>query len=360
MIRFARLPRVSARSMFVFVLVCAAASSGCGGEEGGAPVDDSVPEVRLLTHDSFVLPDGAAEEFRERTGARLEVIAAGDSGTMLAGALLSAGSPEADVIFGVDDASATKATDGDLLEPLDPSVLELAPQRYRLEGDGADLLAPIDTGDVCMNVDSAWFTDRSIPEPATLEQLTEKTYEDLTVVSSPVTSSPGLSFLVGTVDRYGEDGWADYWTRLRDNGVRVRPSWDDAYYNDYTVSGGDRPIVLSYASSPPAEVVFSEGSRTEPASAVMLDSCASQVEYAGVLRGTSQPELAAELVAFMLDDTWQSGLPLSNFVFPVTDVALPEEFVRWAPRPEDPMSLEPAVIAEGRDRWIESWRELME
>ncbi|MEI2699176.1 MAG: thiamine ABC transporter substrate-binding protein [Microthrixaceae bacterium] len=261
---------------------------------------------------------------------------------------------------GSTDASATKATTGDLLEPLDGSTLSEVPERYLLTGDGADLLAPIDTGDVCMNIDSAWFDEHDIAEPRTLDQLAEATWKDLTVVSSPVTSSPGLAFLVGTVDRYGEDGWGDFWTRLRDNGVRVRPSWDDAYYNDYTVSGGDRPIVLSYASSPPAEVVFSEGTRAEPASTVMLDSCTSQVEYAGILAGTPEPELAAELVAFMLSDTWQGGLALSNFVFPVIDVALPEEFVRWAPRPEDPMKLDAAVIAAGRDRWIESWRELME
>ena len=149
---------------------------------------------------------------------------------------------------------------------------------------------------------------------------------------SPVTSSPGLAFLIGTVDRFGEQGWFEYWEQLGDNGVRVRPSWDDAYSTDYTVSGGDRPIVLSYASSPPAEVIFSEGERSEPASTVMLDSCTAQREFAGVLRGTDRPELAAELVEFMLSDDWQQGLPLANFVFPVMDVELPEEFSTWATR----------------------------
>ncbi len=355
-----RSSRIASTRLLVAIVACGVALvTACGEDDSAAPAV-ATPVVRLLTHDSFVLPDGAAEEFRERTGAEIEVIAAGDSGTMLAGALLSAGSPEADVIFGIDDASAAKAAAGDLLEPLADSSLSAVPERYLLAGDGADLLAPIDSGDVCMNIDSAWFAEHGVAEPQRLDQLTEATWKDLTVVSSPVTSSPGLAFLIGMVDRYGEDGWGDYWARLRDNGVRVRPSWDDAYYNDYTVSGGDRPIVLSYASSPPAEVVFSEGTRTEPASTVMLDSCTAQVEYAGILSGTPEPELAAELVAFMLSDTWQGGLPLSNFVFPVTAAALPEEFVKWAPRPQDPMSLDPGTIAEGRDRWIESWRELME
>lgn len=342
------------------VVLIAAVLSGCADDSEVGRGDQAAATVRLLTNDSFVLPDGAAEEFRRQTGASIRVIAAGDSGTVLAGALLSAGNPEADVIFGIDDASATKAVEGDLLEVLDSSTIDKTPEDLRLAGPGAHLLAPIDSGDVCMNVDSAWFARAGIDEPTTIEQLTEPAYADLTVVPSPVTSSPGLAFLTGTIDRYGEGHWIDYWRRLNDNGVSIRPSWDDAYYNDYTVSGGDRPVVLSYASSPPAEVIFSDGSRDEPASVVMTDSCTSQIEYAGVLRGTPRPQLAQRLVAFMLDDVWQSGLPLSNFVFPVTDVALPEEFARWAERPGNPMSLDAEQIAVGRERWVEEWRELME
>ncbi len=348
----------------VVLAACAAAAcvavAGCGGQNAGSGSDDAVRTVRLLTYDSFALPESAAAAFRERTGATIEVVATGDSGTMLTGALLSAGDPEADVIFGIDDTSASRALSGDLLDPIGPSVLDRVPAEYLVDGPGRDRLLPIDSGDVCMNLDSAWFADNGLSPPSTLEQLADPAYRDLVVVSSPVTSSPGLAFLIGTVDRYGEDGWIDYWARLRSNGLRVRPSWDDAYYTDYTVSGGDRPVVLSYASSPPAEVIFSEGDRTEPASSVMLDSCTAQVEYAGVLSGTDRPELAAQLVEFMVSDTWQASLPVSNFVFPVVDVDLPPEFTRWAPRPAQPMGLAPQVIDDGRDRWIEAWREQME
>jgi thiamine transport system substrate-binding protein len=338
-------------------------SAACGGDaEGGSSGDGSSAgaTVTLLTYDSFALPEPAAAAFEERTGATIEVVATGDSGAMLTGALLSAGDPEGDVIFGIDDTSATRALVEDLLVPIDAATLGEVPDRYRLPGGAGDLLLPIDTGDVCMNVDETWFADNGLAAPTTLDQLAEPAYRDLLVVASPVTSSPGLAFLIGTVDRYGEGGWRDYWARLESNGVRVRPSWDDAYYSDYTVSGGDRPIVLSYASSPPAEVVFSEGAVSEPASTVMLDSCTSQVEYAGVLRGTDEPELAAELLEFMVSSEWQRELPLTNFVFPVTEVPLPDEFQRWALRPEDPMGLEPDTIDEGRERWIEQWREQME
>lgn len=343
----------------VALAVALAAVAACSSDET-ASGGDGPATVRLLTYDSFALPEAAAAAFEKETGARIEVVATGDSGAMLTGALLSAGDPEADVIFGIDDSSATRALSEDLLAPIDAATLDLVPSQQRLQGEGADLLVPIDTGDVCMNVDAAWFADKGIPAPTDLDQLTEPTYRDLLVVPSPVTSSPGLAFLIGTVDRYGEDGWLDYWAGLEANGVRVRPSWDDAYSTDYTASGGDRPIVLSYASSPPAEVVYSEGELTEPVSTVMLDSCTAQVEYAGVLRGTPEPELAQQLLAFMVGEVWQEELPLTNFVFPVQDVTLPEEFVKWAPRSDDPMSLPPEVIDQERDRWIEAWREQME
>lgn len=354
------------RAVTAVAAVCAAIAVGCGGGEddgsatGPTGDDSTVRSVRLLTYDSFALPEAAAAAFEEQTGAQIEVIATGDSGTMLTGALLSAGDPEADVIFGIDDTSASRAVEGGLLDPVAAEVVGSVPERFRPDGAAAELLVPIDTGDVCMNIDSEWFAAEGIAAPETLEQLTDRAYRDLLVVPSPVTSSPGLAFLIGTVDRYGEQGWLEYWKQLGDNGVRVRPSWDDAYSTDYTVSGGDRPIVLSYASSPPAEVIFSEGERSEPASTVMLDSCTAQVEFAGVLRGTDRPELAAELVEFMLSESWQSELPLANFVFPVMDVELPDEFSRWATRAEDPMGLAPDVIDENRDRWIEAWREQME
>ncbi|CAN5642033.1 thiamine ABC transporter substrate-binding protein [soil metagenome] len=341
-------------------LVASCSSESSSDDAGGDSDSGSTDTVVLVTYDAYALPEDAAASFTAKTGAQIQVVASGDTGTMLTKALLSAGAPEGDVIFGIDNTLATRALAEDLLVPFTPDDIGSVPSQYLLDGDAGDRLVPIDTGDVCLNVDQTWFAEKGLAAPTTLEQLTEPTYQDLTVLESPVTSSPGLAFLIGTIARYGEDGWKDYWQQLEDNGVSVRPSWDDAYYTDYTVSGGDRPIVLSYASSPPAEVIYSEDGLTEPKSTVMLDSCAAQVEYAGVLAGAEHPELAQELVEFMLSDEWQQALPLSNFVFPVTDVALPDEFQQWAPRATDPLTLPPAKIDENRDTWIEQWRDQME
>ena len=94
---------------------------------------------------------------------------------------------------------------------------------------------------------------------------------------------------------------------------------------------------------------------------MLVDSCAAQVEYAGVLRGAPHPELARQLVAFMLSPAWQADLPLSNYVLPVVDgVALPPEFQKWAARAPSPMAAPAAQVADRRDDWVERWRNLFE
>ncbi len=329
---------------------------------GDGPDQPAAREVVLVTYDSFALPEAAAAAFEEATGFRIRVVTGGDSGSVLTSALLRAGAPDGDVIFGIDGASASRVLAEDLLEPFVPAAVGsgAVPDALRLPGELADLLTPVDTGDVCVIADAEWFAARGLEAPRTLADLTDPRFRDLLVVQSPVTSSPGLAFLVGTVAAEGE-GWPAYWERLRDNGVRVRPSWDDAYNTDYTVSGGDRPLVVSYASSPPAEVVFSEGTRTAPASTVLVDTCVRQVEYAGVLRGAPNPEGARQLVEFMLDPEWQAELPLTNFVLPaVTGTPLPATFEQFAARPTDPLTLPADRIGAERDDWVERWRELLE
>ena len=346
------------------VVALAAVSASCtkDANEGAGKVEgssDAPAVVRLVTYDAFALPEDAAKEFQAQTGAKIEVVASGDAGGMLTKALLSAGAPEGDVIFGIDNTLATRAADNDLLEPFTPTGHRPDPTLH-LPGKLGSLLTPIDRGDVCINIDAAWYAEHAQTPPSTLADLADPAYKDQLVVTSPVTSSPGLAFLIGTADEYG-DKWSDYWQRLKDNGVRVRPSWDDAWNTDYTVSGGDRPLVVSYASSPPAEVVYGDGKVTEPRSKIMADSCVQQVEYAGLLAGSEHPALGRKLIEFMLSPTWQKALPLTNFVYPaVPGTELPVEFERWAVLPESSRSMSAEVIGEHRDDWIERWRSIME
>ncbi|BDZ42405.1 thiamine ABC transporter substrate-binding protein [Paraoerskovia sediminicola] len=316
----------------------AEATDGAGG--GGT--------VTLVTHDSFGLSDGILDDFTEQTGYAVETVAPGDGGTLVNQLVLTKDSPLGDAVFGVDNSYASRAVDEGVFEPYrSDATPDDAPE------SPDDALTPIDQGDVCINADLTWFEENDVDVPATLDDLTDPEYADLLVVTNPATSSPGLAFLAATVGAEAE-GWEDYWAGLRDNGVKVVDGWEDAYYVDFTGAGGegDRPLVLSYATSP-AFTVTEDGSETT--TAALLDTCFRQVEYAGVLAGAENPEGAKALVDFLLSDEVQSDIPGSMYMYPVTDVELPAEWEQFAPLAEDPFDVDPAEIAERRSEWIDAW-----
>ncbi|MDH4104172.1 MAG: thiamine ABC transporter substrate-binding protein, partial [Thermoleophilia bacterium] len=224
-------------------------------------------------------------------------------------------------------------------------------------------VTPIDHGEVCLNVDEAWFAEHGIDPPRTLEEVTLDRYRSLLVVENPATSTPGLAFLLATVARYGEMGWQDYWRRLRAQDVLVVDGWEEAYtvrFSGAAGSRGNRPIVVSYASSPPAEVIFRTPKPATAPTAVIEDSCFRQIEFAGVLRGARNEEGARKLVDFMLSTRFQEDVPLSMFVFPVNRAAtLPPEFVKFAIVPESPLDLPPEQIEANRDDWIRAWTDIV-
>jgi thiamine transport system substrate-binding protein len=313
---------------------------------GDATAGDTVV---LVTHDSFALPEELITEFEADTGLTLEIRAPGDGGALVNQLILTKDDPLGDVVFGIDNTFATRAIDEGVLEPYTP---EGAVPEYAVDDAGS--LTAVDMGDVCINVDHEWFAEAGIAEPVTFEDLADPAYRDLLVVTNPATSSPGLAFLAATVGAFGEDGWVDYWAALRDNGVRVAAGWSDAYYVDFSgpSSEGDRPLVLSYASSPPFEVA--EGA-TEAPTGALLDTCFRQVEYAGVLAGAANPEGARAVVDWLLSPEVQAAIPENMYMYPVTDVELPESWVEYAPLSPEPVEVDPGLISENRDEWIQTW-----
>jgi thiamine transport system substrate-binding protein len=335
---------------------CGSAASENSSTQPGAPA-----HVTLLAHDSFVVSDSLKEEFTARTGITLDIVTAGDAGTMVAGAILAAGSPTADVMFGIDNTLASRALAGGVFEPYTAS--DAAELRPELAADTANgMLTPIDFGDVCVNIDDSYFADKGIAAPTTLDDLAKPEYRDLLVVEDPGTSSPGLAFLLATIARY-PDSWQDYWQKLRDNGVSVAGSWTDAYTGQFTAGGGkgDRPLVVSYATSPPAEIVYaSDPKPTEPSTSVMTDGCYRQVEYAGVLAGTQNPQAAGAVVDWLLSPEVQADLPLSMFVFPArANTPLPDVFTQFAATVASPLQLEPQQVADGVSGWLADWGTVM-
>jgi len=319
-----------------------------------ATQEDAPESIVLLTHDSFALSDDVLETFTEQTGVKVVVTTAGDAGTMLNQAILTKDNPIADVIFGVDNSFISRAIDNELFTPHRATDIDAVDTAIRIEGD---LATPITYGDVCINFAIDGVEASGVSVPTELSQFTDPAYEDLLVVEDPATSSPGLAFLLSTIATYPEGSsydWKAYWTDLFANGVSVASDWSEAYYTQFSQAGGERPFVVSYASSPPAEVYFGDSPQAPTGS--MTEGCFRQVEYAGVLAGTEYPTTAALLVDFLLSTTVQDDIPLTMFVFPTNrNAVLPEVFVTHTAFPDQPIIMDPKTIDESRERWIAEW-----
>lgn len=357
---------MSCRPLVAVVLCVAVVASlaACGDDSDPGRSEAGDPErvtVRLLTHDSFALSDGLLEDFEEETGIRVELLQGGDAGTVVNQAILTNGNPQADVLFGIDSTFLSRALDEDLFLPYEADALGDVDERFLL--DAEHRVTPIDYGDVCLNYDRAWFEDSGKPVPATLQDLTDPAYRDLLVVENPATSSPGLAFLLATVEELGDGSWQAFWSDLRANGVEVTSGWEDAYYGSFSGSAGSegtKPLVVSYASSPPAEVIYADPPVNEAPTGVIPTSCYRQVEAAGILRGTDHEEQAGEVIDFLLSPEVQADVPLSMFVYPVRNgVELPPEFVEHAVAPDDVHQLPPDDIGAQREAWIDEWTDLV-
>lgn len=346
--------KIVAMGMILLALVSAACSAG------GSATDEP-PVIRLMTHDSFDMSAELLTDFEAETGIRVEVFKAGDGGEILNKAILSKDAPLADVLFGVDNTFLSRALDNDLFLTYDSPLLADITDSLRLDPQNRAL--PVDFGDVCLNYDEAWFAGRGLAPPDSLADLADPAYAGLTVVENPATSTPGLGFLLTTIDAFGEDGYLDYWARLVDNDVLVVDGWETAYYSHFTAaSEGDRPIVVSYAGSPAAEVYYAETPPDEaPTAAVLTDgTCFRQIEFVGILRGTQKEKEAQQLVDFLLDRRFQEDIPLKMFVYPANETAvLPDVFQQYSQTPAAPVQLDPARITANREAWIQAWTEVV-
>ncbi len=338
-----------------FLVLLALTVSACAAQ----PATPTGPRtLTVLTHESFALSEDVLEEFESANNATVQLLKQPDAGQALNRAILTKDNPEADVLFGVDNTFMSRALDEGILEPYRSSALAGIPAEFQL--DPENRLTPIDFGDVCLNYDTAYFAERNLQPPQTLDDLARPDYKDLLVVENPASSSPGLAFMLATVARFGEENWLGFWADLEKNGVKVVEDWTTAYYTEFSASSGKgpRPIVVSYASSPPAEVFFAEPPLEEaPTAAVTApQTCFRQIEFVGILKGTKNRDLAEKWIDFMLGERYQEDVPLNQFVYPVNPQAeLPEVFVTYSQIAQEPANLPPEAIAANRDRWIEEW-----
>ena len=338
-------------------LICVVAGmvavSACGSDTRGA---GGPKTVTLVTHDSFAVSKPVLRAFTRQTGWEVRLLKNGDAGAALNQVILTKDAPLGDAFFGVDNTFLSRALEEKVFAPFRARGVDGIPRALRL--DPTHHVTPIDFGDVCVNADKKWFAARGVDIPETLDDLTNPEYRDLLVVENPATSSPGLAFVAATVARFG-DGWLDYWDRLRANGVLAVDGWEQAYNGEFSGAAGStgtRPLVVSYASSPPAEVFFADPRPTDAPTIALDNMCFRQVEFAGVLHGAAHPEGARRLIDFMLGERFQRDLPLTMFVDPVVPgTPLPSVFTEFATVPTRPFTVSVATIGRNRASWISEW-----
>lgn len=318
--------------------------------------------LTVMTHDSFVVTDAVLKEFETANNVTVTVLKSGDAGTMLNTAILNKSAPLADALYGVDNTLLSRALDEGLFESYNSPALAEIPAALKLDSENRAL--PVDYGDVCLNYDKGYFAEKGLPPPGGLTDLTSSEYKGLTVVEDPATSSPGLAFVFATWSAFGDEGFSDYWAAMRENEVKVAGDWEAAYFTDFSGSSGKgpRPIVVSYASSPPAEVFYASAPLDDAptASVTSAGSCFRQIEFVGILTGTKNRDLAERWVDFMLSKTFQEDMPLNMFVYPALPSAtLPDAFVKYTPAVESPVILSPQTIADKREALIKEWTEIV-
>ncbi len=336
--------------------------AGCAPAAVPAPAaQPAEPAVlTVMTHDSFAVSEEVVRAFEETHQVKVIFLKSGDSGSALNRAILTKANPQADVFYGVDNTFLSRALKEDIFEPYASPLLEKIPAEFRADAQNRAL--PVDFGDVCLNYDIAALKAKGLAVPQSLDDLIRPEYRGLLVVENPAVSSPGLAFLLATVAQYGEEGYLEYWKKLRANETAVVSDWTTAYYTHFSGSSGKgpQPLVVSYASSPAAEVVFADPPVDEAitGSVTAAGTCFRQIEFVGILKGTSNRALAEKFVDYMLSVPFQEDMPLQMFVYPVNSEAkLPEVFEKYAQQAQQSAQLDPERIAANRDAWIQAWDE---
>lgn len=361
-----RVLTVFVAALTLFVTACSSGGSSSSSNavapvlvNGQLPRFDEAVTLRVVTHDSFAMSESLKTEFENATNIKVELVPSGDAVTMVNSSILTSGSPNGDVLFGIDDNLLSRAFAADLFVPYSAAGLNNVDAQFRTETK--NMVTPIDYGDVCLNFDRRKISS----PPMSLQDLLSANFANSVVVQDPTSSTPGLAFLLATIATFGggndtsaNAAWLDYWRDLKSNGVKVSPDWETAYYGEFSGGSGQGsyPIVVSYASSPPAEVADINLAVDQAPTGVIAASCYRQIEYAGILRGAKHPEAAAAFIEFMLQPEFQKDVPNQMYVYPVVkDTPLPPIFEKFTTKISEPLQINYREVEQNRDRWLQQW-----
>lgn len=316
-------------------------------------------ELRVLTHASFALPKPLLAQFEKDAGVTLRIFKAGDAGEMLNKLILTRANPVADVVFGIDNVLAAKALGAQVLDAYDGPAAKASASASTVSLPAG--LVPVDYGYVTINYDKAWFAKKGLALPRSLEDLARPGYAKLLVVENPATSSPGNAFLLATIGALGEDKAFAWWARMRANGLKVAKGWSEAYYTEFSHGGGAQPLVVSYASSPAAELFYSKTKLSEPptGSLSLPGGVFRQVEGVALVRGGKERAAAIKFVEFLRSAAVQQALQTEMWMFPVDGAVPRAEALRPAPEPAAFDSPSAQAVAEKNAEWVQRWTKVV-
>jgi thiamine transport system substrate-binding protein len=306
----------------------------------------SFSSLTVYTYESMGwIEDSVIPEFENMYGVDVKVIKLGDGGNVLSRIKLENKNPKADVVIGLDQSLTVDAVKNDLLIPYKPiNASNIENQNIIFNQDFS--VTPYDYGAIAI-----------IYDPERLNT-TPKTFEDLTkmdkslIIQDPRSSSTGQAFLLWTIAAYGDD-WKDFWKDLKSAILTVTTGWTDSFSK---FEAGEAPMMVSYATDGAYSYEYYKSTKYK--ALIPEEGGYVQIEGAGIVKGTKNEELAKRFIEFLLMDEFQREVPLNQWMFPVTNVELPESY-EYSLKPEKILTIESEEIADNLDKWLNEWEEIM-
>ncbi|WP_294428859.1 thiamine ABC transporter substrate binding subunit [uncultured Treponema sp.] len=328
----------------VLFFACHKAESSKNGANGQSPSEKG--EVTIYTYGSFVSEWGPApklaEKFEKSTGIKANFVDCGDAVQALSRAILEKNNCQADIILGIDNNTAPKALESDILESYKPknadSIIDSDLQNYL---GTKDKIIPYDYSHFAFIFD----TRSNLPEPKKLADLTNPVYKDKIILMDPRTSTPGLGFVAWTRAIFTtEASYKEFWASLKANILSLAPSWSTGYG---LFTNGEAPLVISYTTSPAANLEYDKIDYYK--ALIFEDGHAIQVEGAGILKNAPNRKLAELFMDFLISEEAQEELPLTQWMYPVNkNVKLPECYKKAA-QPSKTVTCDNTVLQEAAD-----------
>ncbi len=303
-------------------------------------------KLTIYTYDSFVSEWGPGpiieKIFEEKHNADVEFVAVDSAATLLNKVILEGDTSKADIVLG-----------------LDMNLFDLAEQ------SGLFTSHNINEVNQLINLPLNWESNKFVPynygyfsfvyneanletPPKSMDELINSTNAKI-VIQDPRTSTPGLGLLTWMKALYGDKA-GDEWKKLNKKIISVTKGWTDAYYNFFMA--GEADMVLSYSTSPAAHIMFEE--RYDILATTFEEGNYITIEFAGILSNSQNKDLANKFLNFMLSEDFQSVIPSTNIMYPVTNIKdLPEAFDKL--NVPNFIQMDPKEINKNKEKWIDEW-----